>query len=120
MMKLASGLVLFFALLFNCLPGYAQSINSGTVTGTVTDQSGAVVSGAKVVLRNAITGYEQSATTDETGSFRFNNVPQNPYRLTATAPGFSASTQDIDVRSSIPMPIGLPLKVASGETSVTV
>src|SRR5882762_6842780 len=120
MMKLASGLVLFFALLFNCLPGYAQSINSGTVTGTVTDQSGAVVSGAKVVLRNAITGYQQSATTDETGSFRFNNVPQNPYRLTATAPGFSASTQDIDVRSSIPMTIGLPLKVASGETSVTV
>src|SRR5256884_9762334 len=102
MIKLASGLVLF-VFLFNCAPADAQSINSGTVTGTVTDQSGAVVSGAKVVLRNAITGYEQSATTDETGSFRFNNVPQNPYRLTATAPGFSASTQDIDVRRSIPM-----------------
>lgn len=119
-MKLASGLVLVFVLLFNCVPGNAQSINSGTVTGTVTDQSGAVIRGAKVVLRNSITGYEQSATTDETGSFRFNNVPQNPYQLTATAPEFSATTQSIDVRSSIPMTVTLPLKVASGETSVTV
>src|SRR5579872_2683207 len=120
MIKFASGIVLFFVLVLSCVPSHAQSINSGTITGTVTDQSGAVVRGAQVELRNAITGYERSATTDETGSFRFNNVPQNPYRLTATAPGFNAATQDIDVRSSIPMTATLSLKVASGETSVTV
>jgi hypothetical protein len=120
MIKFASGILLCLVFLTACVPSFAQSINSGTVTGTVTDQSGAVVRGAKVVLRNAITGYEQSATSDEAGSFRFNSVPQNPYRLTATAPGFSASTQDIDVRSSIPMTVPLSLKVASGETSVTV
>jgi len=120
MIKFASGILLSLVFLSACVPSFGQSINSGTVAGTVTDQSSAVVRGAKVVLRNAITGYEQSATTDEAGSFRFNSVPQNPYRLTATAPGFSAATQDIDVRSSIPMTVPLSLKVASGETSVTV
>ena len=120
MLKLASGILLCLIFLSACVPGFAQSINSGTVTGTVTDQSGAVVRGAKVLLQNRMSGYEQSAVTDDNGSFRLNNVPQNPYRLTATAPGFSAATQDIDVRSSIPMTVNLSLKVASGETSVTV
>jgi hypothetical protein len=120
MMKLASGVALFFVFLFSCMPGDAQSINSGTVTGTVSDQSGAVIRGAKVVLQNRITGYQQSTTTDEAGSFRFNNVPQNPYQLTANAPEFTAATQDIDVRSSIPMTVNLPLKVAAGETRITV
>src|SRR5260370_16243136 len=111
MMKLALGILMSLVFLSGCLPVFAQSINSGTITGTVTDQSGAVVRSAKVVLRNAITGYEQSATSDETGSFRFNNVPQNPYRLTATAPGFTAPTHDIDLRSSIPLTINLPFKL---------
>ena len=120
MMKLASALMLFFAFLLNCVPGDAQSINSGTVTGTVTDQSGAVVSGAKVVLRNRITGYEQSGVTDGSGSFRFNNIPQNNYQISASAPGFSAARQDIDVRSSLPMAVNLSLKVATGETRMPV
>ena len=46
------------------LPGFAQSINSGTVSGTVSDPSGAVIAGASVRLSNAVTGFNQSATTD--------------------------------------------------------
>src|SRR5215467_7556691 len=104
MVKPALGLVVSLVVFFGtCTPVDAQSINSGTVTGTVTDQSSAVVRGAIVSLRNSITGYVQSATTDDSGSFRFNNVPQNPYQLTATAQGFASATQDIDVRNSIPM-----------------
>lgn len=98
----------------------AQSINSGTVTGAVTDQSGAVVSNARVQLRNAVTGYEQSVTTGTTGEFRFNNIPQNNYRLSATVTGFAIAHQDVDVRSSLPITANLSLKVASESTSVTV
>src|SRR5437588_11534760 len=78
----------------------AQSINSGTVTGIVTDQSGAVISHAQVQLRNAVTGYERSVTTETTGEFRFNSIPQNNYHLTASAPGFAEAHQDVDVRGS--------------------
>ena len=77
MMKFASGLILFAVFLFNCVPSDAQSINSGTITGTVSDQSGAVIPRANVVLQNRITGYQRTAVTDDNGSFRFNSIPQN-------------------------------------------
>src|ERR1700730_11418985 len=120
MIKLASALILFFAFLFNCVPSDAQSINSGTITGTVSDQSGAVIPRANVVLQNRITGYQGAAVTDDNGAFRFNSIPQNNYQISASAPGFSAASQDIDVRSSLPMAVNLPLKVAAGETSIDV
>ncbi|MFB3915391.1 MAG: carboxypeptidase regulatory-like domain-containing protein [Terriglobales bacterium] len=102
------------------LPCSAQSISSGTVVGTVTDQSGAAVVGAMVEIHNALTGYRQTTTCDTSGSFQFNNVPLNNYRLTATSSGFSPATQDITVRSSVPQTVKLALAVAGVQESVTV
>lgn len=102
------------------VPSYAQSINSGTVTGTVTDASGAVIAGATVEISNALTGYQQTAVTGSDGSFRFNNVPLNPYRLTAAHSGFSAAVQNADVRSTVPVTLDLTLPVAGTSTAVTV
>src|ERR1700704_4523052 len=121
MIKLASAAVVYLAL-FASAAGliYAQSINSGTVTGTVTDQSNAIVRGAKVTLRNPVTGYDQSTVTDESGVYRFNNVPQNGYRLTAAASGFSVASQEIDVRSSVPMTVNVSLTVSSSSTTINV
>jgi hypothetical protein len=101
-------------------PIFSQSISSGTVTGTVTDPSGAVISDAGVQLRNSVTGYEQSTKTDNTGAFRFNNVPHNPYRLTVTADGFAATSQDVDVQGSLPIAVNFTLKVAAEVTTVDV
>ena len=98
----------------------AQSISSGTIAGTVTDQSGAVVRSAKVALRNPVAGYEQSVVTDEAGSFRLNNIPKNPYRLTVSAPGFADASQAVDVRSALPIRMNVSLKVAEASTTVTV
>ncbi len=98
----------------------AQSISSGTVTGTVTDPSGAVVSAASVQIRNPITGYQQTTNTDAQGLFRFNNIPFNNYRLTATKSGFSDVAQDVAIRSTLPVDVKLSLAVASASTSVTV
>ncbi len=101
-------------------PVLGQSISSGTVTGTVADPSGAVIQGARVVLRNAVTGYEQTAATGSDGSFRLNNIPQNSYKLTASANGFADSTRTVDVRGSLPMTVNISLIVAGGSTAVTV
>ena len=70
-------------------PVFSQSIGGGTVAGSVKDPSGAVIVHAKVVLRNPVTGYEQTATTGTDGAFRFTNIPLNPYELTASASAFA-------------------------------
>ena len=70
----------------------AQSLgNAGTIEGSVTDQTGASIPGAMVVLRNAVSGYSQSATSATDGSFRLTNIPPNPYHLQITAAGFNTS-----------------------------
>src|SRR5260370_16948328 len=118
-MQVLKHLVFGLAFIAAALDAPAQSINSGTVTGVVTDQSGAVISKAKVQLKNQITGYQQSVTTTATGEFRINNIPQNNYHLTAEAPGFAPGHQDVDVRSSLPITPNLSLKGASQVTTIT-
>ena len=76
---------------------FAQSAgNSGSITGTVTDPTGAVVAGATVEIRNPVSGFDRSATTDALGRFAFANVPFNPYHLTVTSSGFAAYVQDVE------------------------
>jgi len=106
--------------LFAAAPMFAQSIASGTVTGAISDQSGAVIAGAEVELRNPNTGYEQAAKTDSSGVFRFHNVPFNSYHLTAKAPGFSTATQDVEIRGTVPVTANLALNLATENTTVEV
>ena len=73
-----------------------------------------------VVLRNAVSGYSQSATTSTDGSFRLTNIPPNPYHLQITASGFNTSEQDVTVRNAIPVQVKTKLDVAGGVSSVTV
>ncbi|HTZ83082.1 MAG TPA: TonB-dependent receptor [Candidatus Acidoferrales bacterium] len=99
----------------------AQSVgNSGSVDGTVTDTSGAVIPNAKVEIRNPVSGYDRSATTDKTGRFQFTNVPFNPYHLTITAEGFSPFVQDVEPRSTVPVTVQARMNIATSNTSVTV
>src|SRR5258705_13414132 len=81
----------------------AQSAgNSTSVTGTVTDPSGAVVPNATVEIRNPVSGFSRTASTDSSGKFSIPNVPFNPYHVSVTEQGFASFTQDIDVRSLVP------------------
>src|SRR5689334_22430750 len=99
---------------------WAQSVASGTVEGVVTDPTGAVLSNATVVIRNALTGYQQQTTTDDSGTFRFSNLPFNNYRLEVTFVGFSPSQQDINVRTSVPINMKVMLSVSGLSQAVTV
>jgi hypothetical protein len=103
------------------LPGaYAFQSNSGTVSGTITDPTGAVVPGASVQITNHVSGYTRKATTDASGQFRFYNVPFNPYRVSATAEGFGAVTKSVDINSIVPLTLPIQLNLASSSTTVTV
>ncbi len=111
----------FFCLIFMAaLAVDAQSISSGTVNGTVSDPSGAVIANAKVELKNGVTGYAQSANTDTNGAYRFNNVPFNSYNVSVTAPGFASAAQQIEIHNSVPLTVNLALTVEAEATSVNV
>jgi Carboxypeptidase regulatory-like domain len=112
--------VLGFVLLFAAGPAKAQMGNAGSIEGVVKDSSGGVVAGAKVEISFPVTGYQRETTTGSDGTFRFSNVPFNPYHLVVTAPGFASYTQDVDVRSSVPASIQIGLKVGTAATSITV
>ena len=99
----------------------AQSVgNSGSVNGTVLDPTGAVVAGAKVEIRNPVSGFDRSTTTDKAGTFAFTNIPFNNYHLSVTAAGFMAQAQDVEPRSSVPISVSVNLAVAGSTTAVTV
>ncbi len=113
-----------FIVVFLFLVGFhadAQSGGSSTsVTGTVADPTGAVVANAVVEMRNPVSAFARTTTTDSSGKFTFSNVPFNPYHLTVTGPGFSSYTQDVDVRSIVPVTLSITLQIKGSSESVTV
>jgi hypothetical protein len=112
--------VLGIALFVEALPAKGQLGNSGSIDGIVKDPSGGVVAGATVEISYPVSGFQRQATTDADGNFKFTNVPFNPYHLTVTAPGFAPFTQDVDVRSTVPMTLQIALKLGESSTSITV
>ena len=91
--------------------------NATTIDGVVTDPTGAVVPGATVEIHNPVSQYSAKATADGEGKFTFANVPPNNYHLTATSTGFVTYSQDVEVRSSVPLSLQIHLKIRStGET----
>src|ERR1700756_2205126 len=98
----------------------AQSVASGTVDGTIVDPTGAVVAGATVQIRNPISRYQQTTTTDGMGAFRFTNLPLNPYHLEVTQPGFAVAAQDVNVRTAVPITVKVSLAVAGVTQEVRV
>jgi hypothetical protein len=104
--------------LFLTLAAFAQS-DRGTLTGTVTDSSSAVVVGAVVGVRNANTGSAFSTTTNGTGAFTVPALPSGKYTVTVSAPGFKTSTTSgVDVLLNQTLKLDVSLEI--GQTSETV
>jgi Carboxypeptidase regulatory-like domain/TonB-dependent Receptor Plug Domain len=101
------------------LSAKAQS-NSGSISGTVLDPSGAVVANAAVEIHNPVSHFDRSTTTDSTGKFSFPNVPFNPYHLSVNGQGFASYAQDVDVRSTVPIELKVNLTIAEPSQTVTV
>jgi carboxypeptidase family protein len=76
-MKSKRVLVCFVGLLLFGISAWSQSFR-GTILGTVTDSSGAVVAGATVKVRNVDTGLERTTQTTPDGSYRVPELPIGP------------------------------------------
>jgi Carboxypeptidase regulatory-like domain len=118
--SLHAAFIVFFCLAVG-FHASAQSVgNSGSINGTVVDPTGAVVAKATVEIRNPVSGFDRSTTTDASGKFEFTNIPFNPYHLVVTAEGFAATVQDVEPRSAVPVSVAIKLKVSGATTQVTV
>jgi len=89
----ASLLILPFLLGFG-IPRASAQFDTASVVGTVKDSSGGTVPDAKVTLTNTETGVVLSATTNESGLYRFLFLNPGQYKLVATMAGFKTFERD--------------------------
>lgn len=100
---------------------FAQS-TSASLSGTVTDEKGAVIAGANVTVINPATNFQKNATTDSSGKFFFAQLPPAIYLLKAENTGFSSTeVKNVELNVNDQRTINVELKVGSvgGTVQVT-
>ncbi len=118
-MKLRSLLVTICVLLM-ALAAVAQT-DRGTITGTVSDSTGAVIPGASIEAKNIGTGAVYTAGSSETGNYTIAQVPAGTYELSVTIPGFKRFVRPgVIVEVARVVRIDTALEVGAAAESVTV
>ena len=83
--------LLLAVLLSSSVVAFGQT--TGTISGTVTDEKGAVIPNATVTARNTERNISRNLTTGSDGNYRFENLPVGPYEVSVEATGFSKYVQ---------------------------
>src|SRR6266705_81145 len=91
----------------------AQATASGTIQGTVTDKSGGVVSGAQVVAKSKATDGVRTATTSDTGYYRFELLPVGIYTVTVSKTGFAGVAETIEILIGQTATVNVELKTGA-------
>jgi Protocatechuate 3,4-dioxygenase beta subunit len=113
-------LVFFLGIIFATVVSAQESINHASVSGRVTDPSGAIVEGARITARQTDTNLTTAVTTDREGRFRFPYLKVGPYEIKAHREGFAdlARLLTLTIGSAFELPFSLA--VESRQTSVDV
>src|SRR5437879_6128600 len=112
--------VVLMLVCLSAISGQAQVLY-GSLTGTVTDSSGAAVAGAKVEALNTGTGITRTATTNDAGNYAFQALQAGNYKVTISSGKFAAQvTDDVPVVVNNTHRIDAQLKVAGSQQDVTV
>src|SRR6266853_2052586 len=112
---------LFLAMAFLSIPNAHAQQTLGGITGTVTDSSGAVISGATVTLVGNQTKLNRTQTSSTTGSYAFVNLPLGSYTLSFTQKGFqSQNIPSIQVQANRTATVNAELKIGNVSESITV
>ena len=111
----------FLAIASLLIPNAHAQQTLGGITGTVTDSSGAVISGATVTLLGDETKLSRTQTTSSTGSYLFVNLPIGSYTLSFTQKGFqSQNIPSIQVQANRTATVNAELKIGNVSESITV
>ncbi len=100
---------------------WAQTMQVGDIHGQLTDQSGAIVPGALINLTSPALIVPRSATSDESGSYRFEQLPLGTYKLEVTGTGFQKEIRDnIIITAGFSAEVNIQLGISGVNQSVTV
>lgn len=106
--------------LVTAVAGYAQLAGKGTISGTVTDPTGAVIPDASIVATNIATNVKQTTKSTSSGDFNL-SVDAGNYTVVATAPGFKTTTQEnVHINALESVVVNLHLAAGSASETVTV
>src|SRR5271166_6121891 len=113
-------LTLFFFCLVASQQAFAQ-VDEGSISGTIQDTTGAVVPGALVTLLNTDQGITLQTTSSSNGAYTFSPVRVGHYKISATAKGFSKTTQqNITVAIAQSLLVNVQLKLGAATETVQV
>jgi hypothetical protein len=98
---------------------FAQKI-TGDIEGNVTDSSGAVVPNVTISVQNTGTGLARTATTNNSGGYRLNELPVGTYKITATAQGFKTLITSAEVNTGAIVKADIALQIGQRTETVEV
>ncbi len=121
-MNIFSKWVFVMLLAIFCAPGIRAQEISASIRGTVTDESGGAVNGAKVTAINADTGWQRTAVTNAQGAYLLVELPVGRYRVEAEAQGLKKYVQEgisLDVNQQATVAVHLAVGTETQQVQVT-
>lgn len=93
---------------------------TGQISGTITDQSGAIVPGAKISVRSTATSAERNTTSGNSGLYTITNLLPGLYGLTVEAQGFASAKRQVELSVGTKVSLDISLSVGTSSTTVEV
>jgi hypothetical protein len=116
--KAIAFMLLILVLNFTAL---AQSGTTGSLTGLVTDATGAIIPNATITLVNTATGSSRNTTSDDEGRWKAPVLEVGIYKITVEAPGFKkGNVENIGVEAAVPRTLDIKLEAGAVSESVTI
>ena len=112
--------LVIFSFFFHSQPSRAQAV-LGSIVGTVTDTSGAIIPGATVTVTDVNKGISQAATVNATGNFTVTNLVPDVYQVKVSSPGFApAEVDNVTVIAGGTQQVNLQMKVGAAQEQTVV
>jgi hypothetical protein len=111
-----------FAVVLFCLmlPRLSAQTDTGTIVGTVTDSTGAMIPGAAISATNTQNGLKFTAVSDNAGEFRIMAVPRGDYRVQISAKGFQSQSATVTITITTTQNLPFKLSASGGTTTIEV
>jgi hypothetical protein len=119
MSKLTSALMLVVLLVVIGITAVAQA-PTGIITGTITDESGAVIPNATITITNKATGFSRTVSPNEQGLFGAPALPAGEYQVKAEVAGFRTLLREASVETGNTTTVNLPMQLGGNKDIVTV
>ncbi|MDX6404795.1 MAG: hypothetical protein QOH70_2250 [Blastocatellia bacterium] len=112
-------ILILAAMLLTSAAAFGQS-DSGSISGTVKDQNGAIVPRAAVTAKNQRTGEERTSTTNTDGTFSIPALKASGYTVTASSTGLGATVKDVEVNVGRETNLNIGMRLGDVTASVNV